>query len=214
MLFTFKQIIKRKSFARALFNAELPAISLRGHVLDVGGGKHQDYLELVQKEKGTFIDTVDIAVRGQSAQSIDFEKDPLPFATETFDQVLVFNVLEHIYNHNFLVGEIGRVLKDGGQLIGFVPFLVNYHPDPHDYFRYTKEALKKILESKGFSRIHILEVGRGPFAVNYNNLIFSFPLVVAAVLFPFQYIMDTLFLMLRPGVRQRYPLGYIFTAKK
>lgn len=214
MLFVLKEIMKGKSFARALFNAKLPAIKISGRILDVGGGKHQDYLKFLNKSKEVSVETVDVAPRGEEGRVVDFEKDPLPFRETVFDHVLVFNVLEHIYNYQFLVKEMQRVLKHDGHLIGFVPFLVNYHPDPHDYFRYTKEALKKILESNGFRNVRVEEVGRGPFAVNYNNLVLSFPLVVRVVLLPFYYFADTLFLSLRPKVRMRYPLGYLFTAKK
>lgn len=214
MLFILKEIIKGKSLARALFNAELPTNKVDGRVLDVGGGKHQDYLEFLEKSEDVFVETVDIALKGQEGRVVDFEKDPLPFGEATFDHVLVFNVLEHIYNYLFLTKEMLRVLKDNGQLVGFVPFLVNYHPDPHDYFRYTKEALQKILEGSGFRNVQVKEVGRGPFAVNYNNLALSLPLVVRVVLFPFYYFADKVFLSLRPKVRARYPLGYIFTAQK
>lgn len=215
MFFILKEIIKGKSLARALFNAELPIISLNGRVLDVGGGKHQDYLEFLDMGENILVNTVDIELREKnSGQPIDFEKDQLPYRESTFDHVLIFNVLEHIYNYNFLISEMRRVLTDGGRLIGFVPFLVNYHPDPHDYFRYTKEALQKILADNGFRDIKVQEVGRGPFAVNYNNLALSLPLGIRVAILPFYNFADTLFLSLRPKARARYPLGYIFIGQK
>lgn len=216
MLFLLKEILKGKSFARALFNTELSAFSIQGRVLDVGGGKHQDYLEFLYMGMGdnVSVDTVDITLRGQNGQSVDFEKNPLPFGEATFNQVLAFNVFEHIYNYHFLMSEVRRVLKGKGQLIGFVPFLVNYHPDPHDYFRYTKQALQKILESNGFHNVQVREVGKGPFAVNYNNLMLFLPLIMRVIVLPFSYFADTLFLLLRPKVCEQYPLGYIFIGQK
>ncbi len=212
--FILKEIMNGKSFARALFNAELFSLTIRGAVLDVGGGKHQDYLDFLQKEKGVIIQTVDMVVSGKDSHQVDFEKDTLPFESKSIDQVLVFNVLEHIYNYNFLVGEMYRVLKDNAELIGFVPFLVNYHPDPHDYFRYTKEALLEIFKRNGFKNISVKEIGRGPFAVNYNNIMLSLPMSFRVVLFPWYYLLDSLFLSLRPKIKERYPLGYLFIAKK
>jgi len=214
MLFIIREIVKRKSLARALFNAELSAIAINGRVLDVGGGKHQDYLAFLGRSKDTRVETIDLILRETKGQPIDFEKDVLPFEEGSFDYVLIFNVLEHIYNYHFLVRETRRVLKEDGKLVGFVPFLVNYHPDPHDYFRYTKEALRKILEDDGFNDIHVREIGRGPFAVHYNNLALSLPMIVRVVLLPFAYLADAMFLSLRPKVRERYPLGYLFTGKK
>lgn len=214
MFFILKEVMKGKSLARALFNAELSTIAISNRVLDIGGGKHQDYLEFLNMSGNILVETVDIALGEHRGQLVDFEKDPLPFKEATFDHALMFNVLEHIYNYHFLMRETRRVIRDRGQLVGFVPFLVNYHPDPHDYFRYTKEALRKILGDNGFRNVQVKEVGRGPFAVNYNNLVLSLPLVARVIILPFSYLADTLFLWLRPKVRERYPLGYIFIAQK
>ena len=57
---------------------------------------------------------------------MDFEKDAFPHKDATFDRVLVLNVLEHVFNYNHLISEMKRVLKDGGTLIGFTPFLVRF----------------------------------------------------------------------------------------
>lgn len=214
MFFILKEIIKGKSLARALFNAELSAIKIDGRVLDVGGGKHQDYLDFLEKSEDVSVETVDIVLRGQNGRFVDFEKDSLPFEEATFDHVLVFNVLEHIYNFQFITSEMQRVLKNGGQLVGFVPFLINYHPDPHDYFRYTKEAIQKIFESSGFQMIKVKEVGRGPFAVNYNNILLSLPRILRILIFPFFFVADWIFMKLRPNITTRFPLGYIFIFKK
>jgi SAM-dependent methyltransferase len=145
---------------------------------------------------------------------INFEIDPLPYEDNSIDTVIMFNILEHIFNHQFLVNQANRVLKPESDLIGFVPFLVNYHPDPHDYFRYTKEALNLILNKAGFKKIEIKEVGIGPFMVNYNNILLSLPIFLRVVLFPAYYLLDIVFVKIRPQVGHRYPLGYIFKAVK
>lgn len=214
MLFLLKEILKGKSFVRALFNRELRNYKIKGRVLDIGGGKHQDYLEIIKKEENIFLETVDIVFKNGTGTIVDFEKDNLPFGDLIFDQVLVFNVLEHIYNYNFLITQVNRVLKKKGTLFGFTPFLVNYHPDPNDYFRFTKEALRKILEDNNFKNINIIEIGRGPFAVNFNNILLSLPIIARIIIFPFFYFMDYVFITFRPKIRQRYPLGYIFVCIK
>lgn len=214
MIFLLHEIFQGKSLARALFNSELRAFKAEGRVLDVGGGKHQDYLDIISIQNGASIETVDIVLKEKNGHIVDFEVDALPFDNSVFDQVLVFNVLEHIYNYDFLVSQINRVIKDDGVVLGFVPFLVNYHPDPHDYFRYTKEALRMILSKNGFKDIFVNEVGRGPFAVNYNNIMLSLPKFMRIMIFPIFYFADTVFIFIRPKVQERYPLGYIFTAKK
>ncbi len=209
-----KSIMQGKTLVRSLFNEELRSHEISGVVLDIGGGRNQDYLGYLVKKDVKKILTTDIGHGDESVLRIDFEKDPLPFPSETVDTVIAFNILEHIYNHNFLVSEIKRVTRKGGKLLGFVPFLVNYHPDPHDYFRYTKEALKKILVEAGYQNVVVTETGGGPFAVNYNNIILSIPILFRLFVFPVYYVVDRLFIWIRPKSKNRYPLGYMFSATK
>lgn len=213
-LFLLQELANRKSLARAHLNAEMRAHRLAGTVLDVGGGKHRDYLTFLQIEKETSIQTVDLLPHEQGTRQLDFEIDPLPYVDGSLDQIIVFNVLEHIFNHQFLVNEMRRVLKPGAPLLGFVPFLVNYHPDPHDYFRYTKEALQRIFTHAGFEKIVIKEIGGGPFAVAFNTIALSLPRLLRLALFPFFHALDVAFLRLRPRAQERYPLGYFFVLQR
>ncbi|MBU0546264.1 hypothetical protein KKA13_03360 [Patescibacteria group bacterium] len=142
------------------------------------------------------------------------EEDLFPFPDSSFNQALIFNVFEHIYNYKFLTNEIFRVLGIGGQALGFVPFLVNVHPDPHDYFRYTEESLGKIFREAGFDQIDIKIIGRGPFAVHFNNIIFSIPKYLRPIFFIFYNFLDIIYIHLGHGVKERFPLGYFFNLQK
>jgi SAM-dependent methyltransferase len=215
MIFTLaKHIARGQSMARVLMNYSLKGYSIHGKVLDIGGSRHPDYFEYLRVIPGTTIVNLDMQQPEHSSEHIDFETDKLRYDSNTIDTALMFNILEHIYNHNFLVGEVHRVMKPGAHVIGFVPFLVNYHPDPHDFFRYTKEALDKIFKKAGFHTIEIKEIGRGPFAVNYNNIVLSVPIPFRLLLLPIAYTLDSIMLMLRPKIGERYPLGYMFEAIK
>ncbi|KKS34864.1 MAG: hypothetical protein UU95_C0007G0001 [Parcubacteria group bacterium GW2011_GWC2_42_12] len=190
-------------------NLELRQYKIYGQVLDIGGGVNPSYLDFLQTDENRQIRNLD-----SKNTAIDLEKDKLPAENESIDCVLMFNILEHIYNYNFLAREVFRVIKKSGLVLGFVPFLVNYHPDPRDYFRYTGEALQKIFNQAGFTEIKVNEVGGGPLAVNYNNIVFAFPRIIRLAIFPFYYLADFILLKLKPEVRKRYPLGYMFTAQK
>jgi len=204
-----KGISRGKSLVRTLMNLELKNYSIGGKVLDIGGGKKPSYYSFLKKYDNMKVVNIDA-----KSMQIDLEKDKLPVDNGSIDYVLMFNILEHIYNHNFLAREIYRVLKQNGQVLGFVPFLVNYHPDPHDYFRYTKEALEKIFQQAGFEEIYIKRIGRGPIAVNYNNIVLSLPKIVSIIIFPIYYCLDWLIVKLRPKIVERYPLGYMFKLSK
>jgi ubiquinone/menaquinone biosynthesis C-methylase UbiE len=86
--------------------------------------------------------------------------------------VLVFNVLEHVYHHRQAIHELSRVLKPEGKLIGFVPFLINIHADPFDYYRYTPETITLLLKEFGFVNIKIKTLTGAPilFAEFCNKL--------------------------------------------
>lgn len=52
--------------------------------------------------------------------SIDYIRSPaeeLPFAGESFDTVVAFDVLEHVFDLGRTISEVSRVLKPGGRLI-------------------------------------------------------------------------------------------------
>lgn len=204
-----QSVAQNKSLIRTLMNLELKKYKIYGQVLDIGGGVNPSYLNFLQKGEAVQIKNLD-----SKNTAIDFEKDKLPAADGSVDCVLMFNILEHIYNHNFLVREVFRVIKENGLVLGFVPFLVNYHPDPHDYFRYTGEALQKIFNQAGFTEIKIKEIGGGPFAVNFNNIVFAFPRIIRLAILPFYYFFDRILIKLKPEIISRFPLGYLFTALK
>lgn len=196
-----------QSLARILMNEALAHETLHGRVVDVGGGRHPDYFDYLGRTADVQVDVVDGTLSG-----IDFEKDPLPFGDAYADTILLCNVLEHIYNYQFLMQQVYRVTKQGGHLIGFVPFWVGYHPDPHDYFRYTKESLKRLLAEVGFKDITIVLVGRGPILANFNTLVLSLPRILRPVAYVWYAVFDALFLLMRPNSRARNPLGYQFSA--
>jgi len=206
-------IWRGKTMLRSLMNRRISRVGLYGDVIDIGGGFNPEYHNFFKKDPNKPAKFVVVDLKDSADKKINLETDHLPFSDYSADYVLMFNLLEHVYNHMFVVSEAFRILKSSGRLIGFVPFLVNYHPDPHDYFRYTKEALMKIFSSAGFSEINIEEIGRGPFAVNYNNLVLSMPRFLRVLLLPFHYLLDSIMLGLRPKIGERYPLGYFFEAR-
>lgn len=205
---TLRRLYAGQSLVRILMNRALANEKIRGRVVDIGGARSPDYFSYLKTEDGTTIEASDLSI-----SPIDFEKDVLPYASGSVDTALMCNILEHIYHHNHLLGEARRILRQKGALIGFVPFWVGYHPDPHDYFRYTHEALSKMLVEAGFEDIEIMRIGGGPFAANFNTIVLSLPRVLRPVLYIPYILLDHFFLFLRPRSAVRFPLGYIFTAK-
>lgn len=208
ILHTFGKLYAGQTLVRIRMNVALASETIRGRIVDIGGGRSPDYFSYLSTEEGTTVEASDL-----SLGPIDFEKDALPYASGSVDTALMCNILEHIYHHGHLLAEARRILKPGGALIGFVPFWVGYHPDPRDYFRYTHEALALMLAEAGFMDAKITRVGGGPFAANFNTVVLSFPRLLRPLLYIPYALLDSLFLALRPASAKRFPLGYLFTAR-
>ncbi|MBA7608043.1 hypothetical protein ES703_15217 [subsurface metagenome] len=219
-----QEVFKGKDLSRTLTNLKLGEedILLSGRILDLGGrdlywknGKPLggSYLRFLKFDKKVEILRLDIDRETKPDYKIDFEKDSLPFKKNSIDAILIFNLFEHIYNYNFLIKEIFRVLKPGGLVVGSVPFLIRIHPDPKDFFRYTKQALKQIFKENNFSKIEIKYVGYGPIVNQYSQIEFIFPRACRLFFNFFSIILDKIILRLKPFLKERFPLNYLFILK-
>ena len=80
----------------------------------------------------------------------------LPIRSASVDGILAMSVLEHVPRPWIAVNEMHRVLRKGGLVVGYVPYMWPYHADQtfHDYFRFSDEALADIFSSFDDIRIH------------------------------------------------------------
>lgn len=206
-----KEIWRGKDLYRIFMNIECLDCVLKGKIADIGSGATKaSYYRFFKREEDAEISALD-----RQISSIDFEKNRLPYDDASIDTLLIFNILEHIYNYSFLLSEIKRVLKPGGRVFGAVPFLVGYHPDPRDYWRYTSETLRRIFETGDFKDIRINFLGRGPFVAGYSQIEFLLPRILKLVVFPGLFLLDRIFYKVRPKTnRQKFALGLFFTLTK
>jgi SAM-dependent methyltransferase len=209
-IYSCKEIINGKSITRSFLNYRLAQDTLRGETIDIGGGKDPDYLAFMKRTADVRLVSFDI----KTGAPTDFEIDALPSADGRFDTVLFLNVMEHIFNHQHIATEVVRITRPGGKLIGFVPFLMWYHPDHRDFFRYTHEALTIILKRAGGNDQQIETIAHGPFTAALQMFGQLLPSIVTVVLFVCSYSLDSLYLKLKPPAKDRYALGYYFVVKK
>ena len=71
-------------------------------------------------------------------------KNSYELQDKSFDTILNFWVLEHIYDFHNAIQEMARICNKN--LFIALPFKYPYHPAPNDYWRFTKESAVKILE--------------------------------------------------------------------
>lgn len=141
---------------------------IKGETLDLGAGNAK-YRHII-KPKTTKYVTFDMV----DGPNIDIVGDILNLSLESssFDTVISTQVLEHVRKPWVMVSEINRVLKSGGVAIASAPFLVPYHADPHDYFRYTKEGMSALFLENGFDVLECNSYG-GLFFVFYEMIHFT-----------------------------------------
>lgn len=68
----------------------------------------------------------------------------LPLPDGSVDGILSIAVLEHVKDPHQMVDEMRRVLKPGGKVYCFVPFMQGIHASPDDFQRYTPHGLEEL----------------------------------------------------------------------
>jgi SAM-dependent methyltransferase len=135
----------------------------RGRLLDMGCGQvplYGVYRDLVQENI-----CIDWADTFHSSPHLDFAVDfgdKLPFEGESFDTILLTDVLEHLALPADAMCEAARLLRLGGKLIIGVPFFYRVHEQPHDYHRYTEFALQRLCRLSGLSVLELQAYGGLP----------------------------------------------------
>lgn len=213
-----KEAVRGKAVSRTMGNLFWVGMEpISGELLDIGGGGGRaSHYRFIPIAKGTTLRTVDVAPRPNTDFVLDITKERVPLPDNSQDAVFLFNVLEHVNAHDKVLAEVRRLLKQGGKLYGTIPFLVNVHPDPHDFVRFTGEALNELFVRNGFSVAALEPIGRGPFLAAYEQLDSLIPSVFHAVLLPLIWLADAVVQRLRPqrDFPSVFPLAYNFIVEK
>jgi len=214
------ETLNGKTLPRILMNRAVKKYTdrnpLRGEILDLGSKSgSMSYNRFINKSSDAKITYTDLHSESRSVKKIDLERK-FDIENDTYDAVLCFNTLEHIYNFKNVVMESKRVLKTGGVFIGSVPFLVPYHADPDDYFRYTHSGLEKMFTQEGFEKVAMEKLGYGPFTAGLYNLAammpkFLRPLAILKLIF-LDKILNKLTKNRHTG--EKYTLNYFFVFRR
>ena len=150
-----------------MFNLDdrVPSMLTRGStVIDIGGGlrvsegnnkgvRNVKYRHLIEERGVNYLILDKVA---------DYDPDivgdvhNLPLENESVDGVICVSLLEHVENPWQAMEEIYRVLKPGGYLYFYVPFLYYYHAMPgyyKDFYRFTEDGVRYLL--RNFSEVEI-----------------------------------------------------------
>lgn len=161
---------------------------------------------------------------GENIDIVSSAED-IPVSDNTFDVIVTQETLEHVQDPFKAMSELYRILKPKGTLYCQLPFIIGYHPGPHDYWRFTKEGVEEIAKREGFT---IIERG---ISVNggsgYYRISVEFFSVLVSCILPFIYKPAKAFfsLLLYPfklfdfifkfsKQKDRIPGGYFIIAEK
>lgn len=158
----------------------LPLVKRNKRILEIGSGS--GHFTGIIKKLGNNVSGIDISKAnvkkqkeaGLDSYCIDIEKDKLPFPDNSFDQIIMLEVIEHLFDPYYALKEIRRVLKKEGEFIISTHNVLNWFmrilylfgevnitcdiskEGMGEHIRlYSHKILNKVLRKSGFRVTHI-----------------------------------------------------------
>ena len=116
---------------RAVFPWAIGPADLTGDVLELGSGSGAMAVALLERYPAIRLTATDVdpamlaAARrrlelfGDRAEVTEADAARLPFGDESFDAVVSFIMLHHVIGWEDALGEVARVLRPGGRIVGY-----------------------------------------------------------------------------------------------
>jgi ubiquinone/menaquinone biosynthesis C-methylase UbiE len=101
---------------------ELLALAPQHNVLDAGGGTGRIAQILREYVRQVVVADISMGMLREASTKehllqVNTYTENLPFATESFDRVVMVDTLHHVVNHKMTADELWRVLKPGGWIV-------------------------------------------------------------------------------------------------
>ena len=121
-----------------LLLADVTATGRRPRILVIGGGTIGDGLEALYADER--IDLIGFDVYASDQTQFVADGHQIPLADGSVDGVIIQAVLEHVLEPAVVVGEIRRVLRDGGAVYADTPFMQQVHEGAYDFTRFSESG--------------------------------------------------------------------------
>jgi SAM-dependent methyltransferase len=145
----------------------LSSINIQDNVLDIGKAMRDRHQKIVSKS----LETLDVNDFGTYPDIIADICSDLTSLENKYDKIICIAILEHVYDPFRAVSNLKMMLKNGGKVFGYVPYLYHYHaPDDlkfQDYFRFSKDALAYLF--KDFSEVELYPI-RGRISSSFHMM--------------------------------------------
>lgn len=131
---------------------------IKGSVLDIGCGQ-KPYESIFLNAKSYIGVDIEVSGHNHDDSKVDFYYDgkTLPFSDNSFDSLVCFEVLEHVFNVDELLAELNRVIKPNGFFLLTVPFVWEEHETPYDFSRYTSYGMVNIMTKNKFEVVELIK---------------------------------------------------------
>lgn len=212
--------VSSRLIARLITDKYQPAFHQYAHglLLDMGCGKvpfYESYRECISENI-----CIDWPSSIHSNAHVDVFCDlsqTLPFAACTFDTILSSDVIEHLPNPELAFSEMSRLLKPNGILLLNTPFLYMLHEVPNDYYRFTRYAIKRLLDTTGLELVRLEEIGG--YGAVIADLVSKAMAALPLIGIPLASLTQRIGLLAAGVPRSapalaRFPIGYFLVARK
>ena len=193
-----------------------------GRVLDVGGKK--------TRKRGVFRPDAAPAeswdylnIDADSEPDILASADAIPVPDESYDSIMLAEVLAHIEEPGRVLREIGRVMRPGGVIVATMPFLFPLTQDPDDFQRWPPTRLRIEFERAGLRVDELVTMGSaaavmfdliwvmwGTYTARVPRLPYRLVYAPFVLMQPLVAVLDRRL----PAVRERINSGYLVVARK
>jgi SAM-dependent methyltransferase len=171
----------------------------KGVTLDVGS-KTSPYKKYIPSSKYMRLD-----IDPKNLPDICCDLHKINWQSNYFNTVIATEVLEHLYNPQKAINEFRRILEQNGVCILSTRFIFPYHPDPHDYYRFTNDSLKYLFRK--FSSVKIYHHG------NRIQVLWQIISDCGLIGIPFRSLFNPIIGKIHFS-KTRYPCGFIIVAQK
>lgn len=218
MIKLLKKIFKKETLCRKLQNNASENILLYGDCIEFGQSEKNEksfynYFKLSNNVKLHFSDI--FKKKNKNYFLIDLEKKNI--IKKKFDNIIIMNVLEHIFDVSNALDQLKKLLKKNGRIIISTPFLYRYHNAPSDYQRYTINFYEKMAKKKNLKIIYKKNLGHGPFVTSFS-MIYHFinliPFLHTFIFFVCKIIDMLLDQLFKNNLSNIYPVAIFIILKK
>jgi len=218
-LYIMVNTFKKKSLNRILQEIYAKDKLVGGYVIEFGAeaGSSKNFTNFIKPKNIKKILYCDKFPKNNETIKEDLESK-LNLESDSVDNIIIFNVLEHVFDNKNAFLEMNRCLKkNSGNIIGSTPFIHRVHGAPDDYSRYTKQYFEKILDKTNFKNIKVENLGFGTFTSSYV-IIFDYlkliPFLNNIILTCCLILDKFISLIVKTRTKDIYPIAVCFTAEK